>query len=81
MQNRIKEYEKMIKQAQDIAEDINLEMITNLKRLQIVRDDKMLKPLADHIIKRLNELQSGADNCKALERSLKDTLDRMKGEM
>ena len=81
MQKRIKEYKKMIKQAQDTAKDINLEMITNLKRLEIVRDDKMLKPLADHIVKRLNELQSSADICKALEESLKETLNRMKGKM
>ena len=81
MHNRIKEYEKMIKQAQDTAKDINLEMITNLKRLEIVRDDKMLKPLADHIIKRLNELQRSADICKDLEESLKETLNSMKGKM
>jgi len=81
MQKRIKEYEKMIKQVQDTAKDINLEMITNLKRLEIVRDDKMLKPLADHIVKRLNELQMSEYNCEVLERSLKETLNRMKGEM
>lgn len=81
MQKRIKEYKKMIKQVQDTAKDINLEMITYLKRLEIVRDDKILKPLADHIVKKLNELQSSVDYCEVLERKLKETLNRMKGEM
>ena len=81
MQDRIKEYEKMIKQVQDTAKDTNLEIITNLKRLEIVRDDEMLKPLADYIVKRLNELQMSEYNCEVLERSLKETLNRMKGEM
>lgn len=76
--HREKKYQGFIDQVNEVIRDINGDMLLNLKRLQVSREDKNLKPLTDFIVEKLDNLQKREDKAKDLKSSLVDQLKQIR---